>query len=287
MLSQILMVFALLVLTYMVWITMTADDICVNNTQSATIPDLTVAVQTNTQSAIKPDQKVVPTNKIESFNQNSLDSNNNMDKTLDNMPPFNDNMPPHMRNMLKNKKLENFAHDSKHNMPPRMRDMLKNKPYMQENQPVENFANGVVNNISDEQMVFNEKAVSPSMPSVNINKPQLLNTYPKMNLNSPADLSNINEINYASVPSNFKGSQVSGETNDDVNDVYKVDGTDLLAAPLADRFYYTNSIANVNRNASSDLRGDIAISYNDTFTPFYQSSIYGEPLTVNRLGDSK
>ena len=57
--------------------------------------------------------------------------------------------------------------------------------------------------------------------------------------------------------------------------------------PLADRFYYTNSVANVNRNASHDLRGDISIPYNETYTPFYQSAIYGEPLTVNRLGDKK
>ena len=95
----------------------------------------------------------------------------------------------------------------------------------------------------------------------------------------------MNEINYASVPASFVGSKPSGETNEDVNDVYKVDGTDLLAAPLADRFYYTNSIANVNRNATHDFRGDIPIAYNDNYTPFYQSAIYGEPLTVNRLGD--
>ena len=37
-----------------------------------------------------------------------------------------------------------------------------------------------------------------------------------------------------------------------------INGTDLLAAPLVDRFHSLNSIANVNRNASQDLRGDIA-----------------------------
>ena len=72
---------------------------------------------------------------------------------------------------------------------------------------------------------------------------------------------------------------------EDVNDVYKVEGTDFLSAPLADRFYYTNSIANVNRNASHDFRGDIPTPYNDKLTPFYQSAIYGEPMTINRLSD--
>ena len=72
--------------------------------------------------------------------------------------------------------------------------------------------------------------------------------------------------------------------NDDVNDIY-MEGTDTLAAPLADRMYFTNSIANVNRNASWDLRGDIATTYNDKFTPFNQSTIYGEPMTINRLGN--
>jgi hypothetical protein len=66
-------------------------------------------------------------------------------------------------------------------------------------------------------------------------------------------------------------------------DLLRVEGTDLLSAPLADRFYYTNSIANVNRNASNDLRGDIPIQYNTQYTPFNQSVIYGEPMTVNRL----
>jgi hypothetical protein len=73
--------------------------------------------------------------------------------------------------------------------------------------------------------------------------------------------------------------------DEDVN-IIPVEGTDLLAAPLADRMYYTNSIANVNRNASQDFRGDIPISYNASYTPFYQSAIYGEPMTINRLGDN-
>ena len=71
---------------------------------------------------------------------------------------------------------------------------------------------------------------------------------------------------------------------DDINeDVVKVEGTDLLVAPLADRYQAVNSIANVNRNASNDLRGDIAIPYDENYSPWYQSAIVGEPLHTNPL----
>jgi hypothetical protein len=100
-------------------------------------------------------------------------------------------------------------------------------------------------------------------------------------------MKNTNDIlsgNYAQV--NLNKSSTSATTDEDVNDIYlKLEGTDFLSAPLADRMYYTNSIANVNRNASQDVRGDIPITYNTSYTPFNQSSIYGEPMTINRLGD--
>lgn len=93
------------------------------------------------------------------------------------------------------------------------------------------------------------------------------------------------EGNYAPI-SQIKGPSMSATTDEDVNDIYvKMEGTDFLSAPLADRMYFTNSIANVNRNASQDVRGDIPITYNTSYTPFNQSSIYGEPMTINRLGD--
>jgi hypothetical protein len=154
----------------------------------------------------------------------------------------------------------------------------------------ENFANnvqGLEDNINSAQFLPTEQAESPEIAPIPLPTNKPLTAFPKMGKLAPVNLSNVNEINYASVPSSFVGSLPSGDkSNEDVNDVY-VEGTDLLAAPLADRFYYTNSISNVNRNASSDLRGDIPTPYNDNFTPFYQSAIYGEPLTVNRLGDAR
>jgi len=103
------------------------------------------------------------------------------------------------------------------------------------------------------------------------------------NIKGVVDLSN-SDINAAAYVPQPEPSGQAPQT-EDVNDVYKVDGTDFLSAPLADRFYYTNSIANVNRNASHDFRGDIPTPYNDKLTPFYQSAIYGEPMTINRLSD--
>lgn len=76
---------------------------------------------------------------------------------------------------------------------------------------------------------------------------------------------------------------VAGDNADDGIDNIDLDGTDLLAAPLAERFNSVNSIANVNRNASNDLRGDVPINYICDYTPFYQSHIYGDPLHTNKL----
>lgn len=142
--------------------------------------------------------------------------------------------------------------------------------------------------INDNNTISTNSIPEPTAPSSQLFSDiprQKQMTFPSVSLDdkTPFNNSSTSEINYASVPDTFIGSQSNGETVEDVNDVYKVDGTDLLAAPLADRFNYTNSIANVNRNASNDLRGDISLPYNDKFTPFNQSSIYGEPLTVNRL----
>lgn len=66
-------------------------------------------------------------------------------------------------------------------------------------------------------------------------------------------------------------------------DVIQIEGTDLLTAPLVDNMLYTNSIANTNRNASQDLRGDIPLQFNDNYTPFYSSVIYGAPLSQKQM----
>lgn len=64
----------------------------------------------------------------------------------------------------------------------------------------------------------------------------------------------------------------------DEDNVLNVEGTDLLIAAAADRFYSIDTKGQSNRNASNDLRGDLPIPYNESYTPFYASHIYGEPL---------
>lgn len=59
-----------------------------------------------------------------------------------------------------------------------------------------------------------------------------------------------------------------------------VDGTDALIAASSDRFYSIDTKGQTNRNASNDLRGDLPIAYNENYTPFNQSAIYGEPLVA-------
>jgi hypothetical protein len=74
----------------------------------------------------------------------------------------------------------------------------------------------------------------------------------------------------------------SGLVDANPNDSLQIEGTDLLTAPLVDNMLYTNSISNVNRNASQDLRGDISVQFDKNYTPFYTSTIAG----VDRLGGS-
>ena len=80
----------------------------------------------------------------------------------------------------------------------------------------------------------------------------------------------------------------SGLVDAEPGDVIQIEGTDLLTAPLVDNMLYTNSIANTNRNASNDLRGDIPLQFNKTYTPFNSSTIYGAPrsekvMTIGKL----
>ncbi len=75
----------------------------------------------------------------------------------------------------------------------------------------------------------------------------------------------------------------SGLVDGTPGEAVQIEGTDLLTAPLVDNMLYTNSIANVNRNASQDLRGDIPVQFNESYTPFYSSTIYGAPLSQHTM----
>jgi hypothetical protein len=120
---------------------------------------------------------------------------------------------------------------------------------------------------------------------------------------SPAAFSNINYERFANVggvadslygAAPFKNNTLenddkyatvkyTGLVDANPEDVLQIEGTDLLTAPLVDNMLYTNSIANTNRNASQDLRGDLPLQFNESYTPFYSSVIYGAPLSEKTM----
>ena len=98
---------------------------------------------------------------------------------------------------------------------------------------------------------------------------------------SNIDGKSISEYSYATI------TDMKGIPSDKENDPASllIDSSNFLCAPICNNLYYTNSISNVNKNASQDLRGDICIPYNNDGNFFLNSTIYGEPMTINRLGD--
>ena len=82
---------------------------------------------------------------------------------------------------------------------------------------------------------------------------------------------------------NYSTVNYTGLAEAEPGEVLQIEGTDLLTAPLVDNMLYTNSIANTNRNASQDLRGDIPLQYNENYTPFYSSTIWGAPLSQHAM----
>ena len=66
--------------------------------------------------------------------------------------------------------------------------------------------------------------------------------------------------------------------------VLNVEGSDLLLAAAADRFYSIDVKGQSNKNASYDIRGEEPIPYNENYTPFSASHIVGEPkIRTGRL----
>lgn len=128
-----------------------------------------------------------------------------------------------------------------------------------------------------------EKAPQPVLPQTNI---------PEIKYEGFANVSGYSDITYDAAP--FKGAKVdddgkyltvkyTGLVDGKPGEAVQIEGTDLLTAPLVDNMLYTNSISNVNRNASQDLRGDIPVQFNQSYTPFYSSTIYGAPLSQHTM----
>ena len=115
---------------------------------------------------------------------------------------------------------------------------------------------------------------------------------PVINYENFASVSGYGDMTHDAAP--FKGATVeddgkyltvkyTGLVDGKPGEAVQIEGTDLLTAPLVDNMLYTNSIANVNRNASHDLRGDIPVQFNESYTPFYSSTIYGAPLSQHTM----
>ncbi len=87
---------------------------------------------------------------------------------------------------------------------------------------------------------------------------------------------NIDENNFATVQ---KFSNVDEKSMvKEVDGELLVEGSDALIVTASDRFYHIDTKGQLNRNASNDLRGDLPIPYNESYTPFNQSGIVGDPL---------
>ena len=239
-LSRLLMIFALAILAYLVWITMTGPDKAVQTTSA-----VAAAQQTNVTT------------------QRPNVTNAAAQQTNAAAPQTTPRPAEHMNNI---------AHVSK---------------------PIEQF-----NNINQAQApVYVEKIVYE--PQQHNAPEQFVNNKSGVNINYEAfqeNVSGVADIVRGAAPfggkqevydDNFATVKYSGLVDANPGDVIQIEGTDLLTAPLVDNMLYTNSIANTNRNASNDLRGDIPLQFNDTYTPFYSSVIYGAPLSQKQMTISK
>ena len=93
--------------------------------------------------------------------------------------------------------------------------------------------------------------------------------------NTTSEFSNALIADFTGLPSNIEFDPAS----------LLIDSTNFLCAPLCNNLYYTNSTANINKNSSQDVRGDICVKFNNAGNMFNNSTIYGEPRIINRLGE--
>ena len=82
---------------------------------------------------------------------------------------------------------------------------------------------------------------------------------------------------------NYSTVNYTGLAEAEPGEVLQIEGTYLLTAPLVDNMLYAKSIAYTSRNASQDLRAEIPLQYNENYTPFYSSTIWGAPLSQHAM----
>ncbi len=156
--------------------------------------------------------------------------------------------------------------------------------------PVQNNTNNLAGKIN-RSPTFSANANIPPANLPNESVLKIKDDEPVINYDVSIDVSGFDDNNHNAAPfggnssadANYATVKYSGLVDGTPGDVIQIEGTDLLTAPLVDNMLYTNSISNTNRNASNDLRGDIPLQFNDSFTPFYSSTIYGAPLSQHTM----
>jgi hypothetical protein len=265
-LSRILMILALALLAYLVYITMTTSAEVKPTTSSVVTSTTSMELKPTTSMELKPttSMELKPTTiNTENFSQAIPYPIQNKQQM---MPKVNSLMMPKVESLMMPK-----VESSMSQMLPEMTPFTK------------------------EQLVQNKKT-----PNQKDYTEQLIqyNTEEKQNISYEnfADISGITDNLYGAAPfgtgapvneGDMAPVNYTGLVDAQPGDVIQIEGTDLLTAPLVDNMLYTNSIANTNRNASQDLRGDIPLQFNDNYTPFYSSVIYGAPLSQHNMTINK
>jgi hypothetical protein len=292
-LSRILMVLALAVLAYLVYITMNGSE---NFKADIQLKKADEKKKLPSNHFIKPfmapkrenlKNDVDQVNKQQEPFTNNIPKRENVGCSVNPQPqvqmpkqePFTNNIPKtenvgcsvNPQPEVQMPKQENFVAEPKN---------IVYEPVVQKN--ISYDAIPKVESFNNKQNISYESA--PKVESFN-NKQNI--TYEKF-----ADVGGIADTVHGAAPfggktemdeGDFAKVSYTGLVDATPGDVIQIEGTDLLTAPLVDNMLYTNSIANTNRNASQDLRGDIPLQFNETYTPFYSSVIYGAPLSEKQM----
>jgi hypothetical protein len=126
---------------------------------------------------------------------------------------------------------------------------------------------GETTETTSESDLFTNKNHENFDPSESSNLAQ--NTVQPVNFTDPNNLK-------VDVPTDQDYKEKEDNSEDD-DGVLNIQGTDLLLAAAADRFYSIDVKGQSNKNASYDIRGEIPIPYNENYTPFNASHIVGSP----------
>ena len=307
-LSRILMISLLVILAYIVYITMNCNESFSNNKtleKFAHTPNVTTQNNATKQVTFAPTNKPVTT--YEAILNNQLSPN--LSYPLNNAKTYapSPTISPENATILKNNvinlvKTSDTVTNLNNNIENHQDNILNvkineaNKPYKADGsiiQGTEGITFDVKNltdifpiNLSNENDYFKSSKSDTILQYNPQNKDNMKNVTGAIFGNmwdntKKIDGNSHQEFSYDTV-TNIKGIH----SNKDFDPAsLLIDSSNFLCAPICNNLFYTNSVANVNKNASQDLRGDICVKFNNAGNMFNNSTIYGEPMTINRLGE--